>query len=314
MNLHLTFDKYITHQHPFENDYEGKVITTLIESRGNKKEHKQTILYIHGFCDYFFQIHLMDYFNEHGVNFYAIDLRKYGRSLLPHQHPNYCKSMREYFPDIDYGIEYILKENRDTQLFLLGHSTGGLLATYYAMFGLLKERLSGLILNSPFFDFNVPFYVKPFMGSVARSKVSKDIFANAEQMPELYGKTLHKDHEGEWEYKKEWKPINPFAVYYSWILAVQHTQELIQEVVLHEDFPILLMYSDKSGSTSKWTATSMTSDIVLNVKDIEKIGSKIGHRVEKAVIEDGMHDLFLSKKEVRNKAMFSVLQFLEKHR
>lgn len=314
MNLHLTFDKYITHQHPFDNDYEGKVVTTLIESRGNRKENKQTVFYIHGFCDYFFQYHVMDYFNERRIDFYAIDLRKYGRSLLGHQHPNYCKSMREYFPDIDYGLEFILKEKPSTQVFLLGHSTGGLLATYYSMFGLLKERLGGLILNSPFFDFNIPFYVKPFIGSVAKKKVSKDIFASNDQMSDVYGKSLHKSYDGEWEYNTMWKPVKPFEVYYAWILAVQHAQELIQEVVLHSEFPILLMYSDKSGHTSKWTSLSQSSDIVLNVKDIEKIGEKLSNTVEKVCIENGMHDLFLSSTVVREKALMSVFLFLEKYR
>lgn len=314
MNLHLTFDKYITHQHPFENDYEGKVVTTLIESRRNKIENKQTVLYIHGFCDYFFQYHLMDHLNEQGIDFYAVDLRKYGRSLLAHQHPNYCKSLREYFPDIDYSIEYILKSKPSTELYVLGHSTGGLLATYYSMFGLLRERLSGLILNSPFLDFNVPFYMKPFIGVVAKNKVAKDAYASNDQMSDIYGKSLLKAYNGEWEYNTQWKPIKPFPVFYAWILAVQHTQELIQEVALHEDFPILLMYSEQSGNTSKWTATSQSSDIVLNVKDIEKIGDKLGAYVEKVSIKDGIHDLFLSRQEVRENALSVVTAFLSKHK
>ncbi|MCC9041421.1 alpha/beta hydrolase [Myroides sp. M-43] len=314
MNLHLTFDKYITHRHPFENDYEGKVVTTLIESRSNRTENRQTVLYIHGFCDYFFQYHLMDHLNENGIDFYAIDLRKYGRSLLEHQHPNYCKSLREYFTDIDYSIEYILKAKPSTTLYLLGHSTGGLLATYYSMFGLLKERLSGLMLNSPFLDFNVSFYMKPFIGVVAKKKVAKDMYASNDQMSDIYGKSLLKTYNGEWEYNTDWKPVKPFPVYYAWILAVQHAQELIQEVVLHEDFPILLMYSEQSGNPSKWTASSQSSDIVLNVKDIEKIGARLGANVQKVRIKDGIHDLFLSHQEVRENALSVVTTFLSKHK
>lgn len=310
MNLHLTFSKYITHQHPFENDYEGKVVTTLIESRQNKIENRQTVLYIHGFCDYFFQYHLMDHLNEQGIDFYAIDLRKCGRSLLSHQHPNYCKSLREYFPDVDYSIEFILKAKPSTQIYLLGHSTGGLLATYYSMFGLLKERLSGLILNSPFLDFNIPFYMKPFIGSVAKKKVVKDMYASSDQMSDIYGKSLLKEYSGEWQYNTHWKPVKPFPVFYAWILAIQHAQELIKELVLHDSFPILLMYSDSSGHTSKWTSTSQSSDIVLHVKDIEKIGEKLGTNVEKSCIKDGVHDLFLSRIDVREKAMKSVVTFL----
>lgn len=311
MNLHLTFKKYITHQHPFENDYEGKVITTLIESRKNNKGASKTILYVHGFSDYFFQTHFMDYFNQHNINFFAIDLRKCGRSLLPHQHPNYCRSFREYFPEMDYAIEFIYNENANTQLFLLGHSTGGLLVSYYAKFGLHRKKVSGVILNSPFFDFNVPFYKKPFIGMMAKSKYQKDAFASIEGLPDIYGRSLHKDFEGEWEYSKDLKPILPFSAYCAWILAVLHIQNIIQEEPNMGDLPILLMHSDLSGNPNKMTTHTTISDVVLNVKDMTRVGNKLSNNVKEVIIDKGLHDLFLSKKEVREKALKEVVDFIQ---
>ena len=61
------------------------------------------VLYVHGFSDYFFQRHMAERFALEGYAFYALDLRKHGRSLRPHQHPNFCKSVAEYYADITRG-------------------------------------------------------------------------------------------------------------------------------------------------------------------------------------------------------------------
>ena len=55
-----------------------------------------------------------------GYAFYALDLRKHGRSLRPHQHPNFCKSVAEYYADITRAIDEI-----GEPVLLAGHSTGG---------------------------------------------------------------------------------------------------------------------------------------------------------------------------------------------
>ena len=56
---------------------------------------------MHGFADYFFQTEYAEWWTERGYDFYALDLRKYGRSLRPHQTPNYVTDLRDYFPEID---------------------------------------------------------------------------------------------------------------------------------------------------------------------------------------------------------------------
>ncbi len=38
---------------------------------------QKAVLYIHGFIDYFFQTEMAEQFNQHGYDFYALDLRKY---------------------------------------------------------------------------------------------------------------------------------------------------------------------------------------------------------------------------------------------
>ena len=75
-------DGYLRRTFQMPDDYEGKVVCTLVK-KSQLPDVKQAVLYIHGYNDYFFQKQLGDSVNAHGYNFYAMDLRKYGRSILP---------------------------------------------------------------------------------------------------------------------------------------------------------------------------------------------------------------------------------------
>ena len=81
-----------------------------------------------------------------------MDLRKYGRSLEEGQRLFEVRDMHEYFADIDSAVAQMKRDGIDT-IVLMGHSTGGLTTSLY-----LNNRpdsaIKGLILNSPFLDWN----------------------------------------------------------------------------------------------------------------------------------------------------------------
>lgn len=135
-------------------DYEGEVVATLISAKENRNG-RPAILYIHGFIDYFFHDHFLKKALDEGFDFYALELRKYGRSMLPHQHPNYCRDLQEYFEEITLAIRHI-KEQGASHVILYGHSTGGLIAPLYAALGEDRESIDCLVLNSPFLALNIP--------------------------------------------------------------------------------------------------------------------------------------------------------------
>ena len=122
-------DGYLRRTFQMPDDYEGKVVCTLVK-KPQLDSVKQAVLYIHGYNDYFFQKQLGDSVNAHGYNFYAMDLRKYGRSILPNQNLFFCKSLKEYFADIDTALATIRSEGNE-RILLMAHSTGGLITPYY---------------------------------------------------------------------------------------------------------------------------------------------------------------------------------------
>ena len=122
-------DGYARRTFRMADDKEGKVVCTLVR-KARADSVRQAVLYLHGYNDYFFQKELGDSLNAYGYNFYALDLRKYGRSMRPHQDPFFCESLSEYFADVDTALATIRAEGNE-RVFLMAHSTGGLIASYY---------------------------------------------------------------------------------------------------------------------------------------------------------------------------------------
>src|SRR3954464_12772123 len=90
----------------FADDYDGAVTATLVRLPAGEAP-RGPVLYVHGYNDYFFQAHMAQRFAAEGYAFHALDLRKHGRSMRPGQHPNFCKDITEYYPDLERAIEEI---------------------------------------------------------------------------------------------------------------------------------------------------------------------------------------------------------------
>jgi alpha-beta hydrolase superfamily lysophospholipase len=286
-------------------DADGDQNATLIFRNSTLKATK-AVLYIHGFIDYFFQTEMADHFNTWGFNFYAVDLRKYGRSLQNFKHPNFINNIHEYFTEIDFAINEIRK-NGNEKIVLVGHSTGGLTSSLYAHH---HKNIDGLILNSPFFDLNVPRVVKtmaPFVSFIGKYFP----YLKMSPLPPHYPMSLHKDYKGEWNFNTKWKPIENFPAYLGWIRAIYIAQKELQKG-LNISCPVLVLHADKSYKGMKWSDEVPNSDCVLDVEHIKKYAKVIGSNVTTIEIKNGMHDLVLSSKNVRQFAYLTIQQWLEK--
>lgn len=291
------------------NDYEGEVVCTLVK-KPELPDVKQAILYIHGYNDYFFQKQLGDSVVAHGYNFYALDLRKYGRSIRPNQDPFFCKNLNEYFADIDTALATIRIEG-NTKIVLMAHSTGGLITPYYLQSKKGKLPVEGLILNSPFLDWNFGWFQKNIVMPVVAfiGKYFPDLTVQG-YGDASYAHSLLKQFKGEWEYDTDWKMINGHPKKAGWIYSIQEGQKKIQKGIQLK-CPVLVMSSNKSfPETKEWNNEYRTSDIVLSVHDIQKYGMKLGNYVTRDTIQNGIHDLILSEKVYRDHTYRTVFDWL----
>ncbi|GAA2570769.1 alpha/beta hydrolase [Winogradskya consettensis] len=289
---------YERHTIDLGSDDEGAVVATLVRRRGDTPS-RRAVLYVHGFVDYFFQTHLADFFVERGWDFYALDLRKYGRSLLPHQTPNFVRSLTEYFPELDEAARIIRDDDGHDQLLVAGHSTGGLITSLWSHARSSSKIVDGLFLNSPFFDFNVPWLLRrPLMNIVGRTSGRNPYRVLPMNSLGLYGQSLHSEHRGEWTYDLAWKPVMGFPVRTGWLEAIRRGQARLR-AGLAIGAPVMVACSTRTFRGKTWTDDVHMTDAVLDVDHIVRWAPRLGTRVTIARFDGGMHDLTLSGKEVR---------------
>lgn len=293
-------------------DYDGKVITTVIRREARVPTHK-ALLYVHGYNDYFFQSQLAQIFNDSCYNFYAVDLRKYGRSLMASQTAFQVHNLNEYFADIDTTLS-IMKSEGNTEIILMGHSTGGLITALYCNERRNSLSVKGLILNSPFLDMNQSWMkekilipVVSFLGLFSPNIKIKQSKSTA------YAESLLIDHHGEWIYdtSKKFKQSPPVTS--GWIRAIHRGQKKVHRG-LDIPCPVLVMFSSQSVYGDDWTPEHQKGDAVLDVKDIEKYGKRLGPHVTEAVIPEGLHDLILSQKSAREKTYETIFEWLDSNK
>lgn len=277
---------------PFPDDYDGPVVATLVRLPVAATV-SPAVLYVHGFIDYFFQRHLAERFVREGYAFHALDLRKHGRSLRSYQHPNFCKSIEEYYADIDRALELI-----DRPTVLLGHSTGGLVCALYAHEGAQRHRIMAVCLNSPFFEFNIPPVRRLQLNIAALLGRYFPFLNDPKSVSPEYPKSLHRGYRGEWDFDFALKPVEGFPAYFGWAAAIRRAQAKVHGG-LSIACPVLSMHSDEA-------------DIVLNWRDIARWSRDLGKDVTIEAFPGGLHDLILSRQDIRESVFNCMLEWLRR--
>lgn len=275
-------------------------------------EPKAAVLYIHGFNDYYIQRDMAVKMDSAGYAFYAIDLHKYGRSYRKGERVGEVFDIAEYNAELDSAIGSIKNENEGLPVILLGHSTGALIALTYAKARKNGKDLAAIVLNSPFLEMNQNLVERqviiPLISMAGKYFPSVEI---PRSRSTNYGESLHKDYRGEWDFNTDLKALESIPVNAAWIRAIHRAHVTVQEP-LQLLPPILVMHSSCSVDEEEWVDEYSRCDGVLNVEHIKEYGATLGPDVTDVEIQDGLHDLLLSKKPVRDNAYKAMFQFLDR--
>jgi alpha-beta hydrolase superfamily lysophospholipase len=298
-------------------DFEGPVVATLVRRAADAEsgtgpdgspdvpDGGVDVLYVHGWTDYFFQTHLADFWESMGVRFYALDLRKYGRSLREHQTPGFVLSLRTYDEDVEAALEVLghgpgsrTGAPTDRKLVLMGHSTGGLVLSLWTAYH--PGRIDGLVLNSPWLEFHTR--------QVGRRMLEPGVRAQAALAPRsrlvnvdlgYYVRTISDRFEGEWPIDPVMRPDDGWRVTPAWLAAIFRGQDRVARG-LGIEAPVLVLLSARSTAPVRWSEAMRTSDTVVDVVGIARRIPALGSVVTLARIEGGLHDVTLSAPEVRD--------------
>nr|MBD5378014.1 alpha/beta hydrolase [Bacteroides sp.] len=278
--------------------------------RLSKRGAKRGILYIHGFSDYFFQAHMAREFHKAGLAFYAVDLRRYGRSLRQGEAMFEIAEMTDYFADIESAAA-VMRLDGISKITLMGHSTGGLTASLYMAVGHPVPEIDTLVLNSPFLDWNMPLLLRR-VGVPAVSALGRFFPKMRLRQPDdmEYARSLSKSMRGEWDYNQDWKPYRMPDPDAAWVRAIQTAQSRLMKRAADIKVPVLLLRSDKSAKKGDPTEKFGRADAILDVDLISRRGRRLGAQVTEIVVHDGLHDLSLSRPDVRRFFFNAVIDWL----
>ncbi|MBI9116211.1 alpha/beta hydrolase [Sanguibacter suaedae] len=283
-----------------EPDDEGPVVATVVRYRPSGwRRVPRAVLYVHGWCDYFFQTETAEFWHAQGVAFYALDLRKYGRSLRPGTTPGYVAHLATYDEDLEAALAVVRADlGQHTAVMLMAHSTGALVTALWANRN--PGVTQGLVLNSPWLELQGSSVVRtvstPAISQLARFQ-PKAPLPNID--PGFYSRSIRRSEGGEWDIDDAWRPSPSFPVRAGWLKAIitGHAEVARGLRVVQ---PVLTLASTRTLVSARWTDEMRSSDVVLDVDLLARRAVQLGPTVTVRRIEGGVHDLALSRRPVRD--------------
>jgi len=302
---------------PLGDDGEGEVSATLVRHLppppplgwllGDRRALADVdVLYVHGWSDYFFQKRLARYWSGKGARFYALDLRKYGRSLRLGQTPGYITDLATYDDDIAAALDAMgrsasgLASGR--RLVLMGHSTGGLTLSLWA--DRHPDVATALILNSPWLEFQLSGVTRAAVAPIVELRARVRPLNTAPQVDlGFYSRAQEEvaDPADPMEVNTEWRPVQTWAVHAGWLNAILEGHARVA-AGLSIPIPICVLLSARSAVPARWSEELTSADSVLVVDDIARATLKLGPSITIERIPGALHDVFLSRHEARELA------------
>ncbi|MDD7383970.1 MAG: alpha/beta hydrolase [Actinomycetaceae bacterium] len=362
---------------PLGHDDEGPVVATLVKHipdddpgmrtvRAHHAEHSEprhwwnrlfasrthasgqqpsfAFLAVHGWNDYFYQTELARHVSLAGGAFYALDLRKYGRSLRTWQTFGFTSTLHVYSEDLNAAVHAIrqdLAEHAEHDashlhipLIVYGHSTGGLIVPLW-----IKDHhpeVAGLVLNSPWIELqmstNTRLAAAPLVDALAKrspksvipqsdtgfyQRVLTGYIGEEEDLASLRKPLDPRDpaepeddpfFAGGWHPDPRLRHAPSWPVRAAWLSAVLAGHAEVAQG-LNLTMPILLLTSAESVSGNEWSDAFRRADGVLSVKQIWKRVPYLGSDVHLVKLSGAIHDVTLSRFSVREKAFNRIARF-----
>ena len=305
-------------------DDEGDVVATLVRytpapahsprrpfGRQRLSAEGADVLYVHGWSDYFFHDHVAEFWRSQGARFFALDLRKYGRSLRSGQTPGFVSSLETYDADIEAALE-VMGHGADNAakrpLILLGHSTGGLVLSLWL--SRHPGRAQALILNSPWLEYQLTAAGRQVAATALKIGSRVDPKA-AVPNPDLgfYHRALSKSQGGLWEFSEVWRPARSFTPRAAWLQTILAGHATVAGG-LGIETPVLTLLSARTLFLTRWTDEMREVDTVIDVTTAASRAVKLGRVVTVTHLPGAVHDVFLSAPAVRARAFADIQTWL----
>lgn len=299
-------------------DGEGPITATLVRHEDAPVEPVAALLVVHGLSDYFFHSHLAEFLAPRGIATYGLDLRKCGRSRRDGLTPHFVTDLAYYDDELDQALAVITGAHPGLPVLVAAHSTGGLVVPLW----LARRRnrgvldpVSGLILNSPWFQLDVPERARPVLDPVIRAlSAVRPYYRLPLPTSDRYVKSTHIDHDGDFRYDTTLKPMGGVGVRAGWLAAIRRGQRRLQ-AGLGLPVPVLMLRSTAStvGKRPDGAAVDVDTDLILDVRSMERFADRVSGEVTDRPVPGARHDVFLSRPDVLEVVLDHLGDWLDDH-
>lgn len=279
-----------------------------------------TVIYVHGWSDYFANPELARTVSAAGFRFYAVDLHGYGRALTDEvltepDIPGYAESMREYRDDLEAAVRAAADDGAPTgsdRIVWIGHSTGGLVVSLAALTA--HDPPAGIALATPwiaphFHDLTGRALVA-LLRLVPRRLHDRPLPI---RVASHYFRSLSANEFGEWPLDARWRPKRSFPLTVGFLLAAHQGQLRLLE--LHRGgaraaAPVLLQISRRTLILPWWHRTMMHRDTVLDVRQVRRRIGALTPAPRVISYDGALHDVHRSVRPVRERTFADLRAWL----
>lgn len=264
------------------------------------------VLAIHGWSDYFYNSELAEYWTSRGYAFYAIDLRRYGRSLRAHHsEPGFTTDLNEYDADISAALETIRElEPPGLPGLCVAHSTGGLIASLWVNRN--PDAFSALILNSPWLEMQGSYLVRYATQGLVEPIAKRRPRASLQLLEfDHYWSSLSRLAHGSWDLHPIWRPPISFPPTAGWMSAILAGHKEVSKGLAIK-IPVLVITSRNTHLGTSFDESMLHNDSVIEVQVVRERSLRLGSEITNAIIDESMHDVFTSLPIPRAQAYESV--------
>ncbi|GAA1722730.1 alpha/beta hydrolase [Isoptericola hypogeus] len=293
-----------------EPDFEGEVVATLVrraptsrpETTAEVPDAGVDVLYVHGWNDYFFHPHLAAFWEARGARFFALDLRKYGRSIRSWQTPGFVTRLRTYDEEISAALA-LVGHGPDAgagrrRLVLMGHSTGGLVLSLWMAHR--PGRADALVLNSPWLEFQTRHVGRRMLEPGVRVQAALAPLSHMINLDQgFYSRATSSRFDGEWDYDPAWRSDAGWRPTPAWLSAVFRGHDRVARG-LGIEAPVLVLLSARFTAPVRWSQEMLRTDSVIDVVGVARRSTDLGSRVTVVRVDGALHDVTLSAAPVRD--------------
>lgn len=271
------------------------------------------VLYVHGWSDYFFQRRLARFWTDRGARFFALDLRRYGRSLRDGQLPGYIEDLSDYDAEIGLALEEMRRIDAGAdpravapaarRLILMGHSTGGLTLSLWADRN--RGAAQALVLNSPWLELQVNGALRAALRPMVNLRARHSPHELAVPQLDLgfykQAQRMVADPDEQALVNLDWRPEYTMPVRVGWLQAILAGHARVA-AGLDVGAPACALLSARSQFGLSWRDEMLHADTVIEVESTARAALRLGPSVTVERIDGALHDVFLSEEGVRDEA------------